>query len=65
MIIKNKPAFRIEKGLLDLQPIKDFSESHPSIEVDGLVLISNDTARIFYRIDVENDKSLTSEMIKL
>jgi hypothetical protein len=65
MNISHKPLFKVEKNLFDLESIKAFFVSRPELEIQGLIKVDRDTARVFYLQEPKNDKSLVSEMIKL
>ena len=62
-MIKDKPMFRVEKELLNLQPVKDFLIAN-DVEVDGLHCISRGIARIFYYKNIDGKKIMTSELIE-
>jgi hypothetical protein len=65
MNISSKPQFRIEKSLFLIESIKQWVESHSQLIIEGLLKIDRDNARVFYFQDPKDDKSLTSEIIKL
>jgi hypothetical protein len=60
----DKTYFRLEAELLELDCVKTYLANNPDLNIQGLLMVSDRTIRIFFYKDVDNKKVMSSELIE-